>query len=157
MVFACPNNTPLPCSKLQVASVKGTPTVPFRFCGAPLQNPPSPDRLSQLIPDSIPDLIKDARSRVADYLTPSVRLGVTGLARAGKTVFITALVRNLVSGGRLPFFTPDAEGRIVRAYLEPQPDDAVPRFDYETHMACLEADPPTWPESTRRLRTARDD
>ncbi|HEY8195039.1 MAG TPA: YcjX family protein, partial [Hyphomicrobium sp.] len=77
------------------------------------------------------DLIKDAQSRLGDYLTPSARLGVTGLSRAGKTVFITALVRNLVSGGRLPFFAPDAEHRIVRAYLEPQPDDSVPRFDYE--------------------------
>ena len=120
-----------------------------------MQNTPPPDRLSQLIPDRLPDLIKDARERLADYLTPSVRLGVTGLARAGKTVFITALVRNLVSGGRLPFFTPDAEGRIVRAYLEPQPDDAVPRFDYEAHMACLEADPPTWPDSTRRVSELR--
>jgi hypothetical protein len=25
-----------------------------------------------------------------------------------------------------PAFTPDAEGRIIRAYLEPQPDDSVP-------------------------------
>ena len=33
--------------------------------------------------------------------TPSVRLGVTGLSRAGKTVFITALVHNLLHGGRL--------------------------------------------------------
>ena len=26
-----------------------------------------------------------------------------------------------------------ASGRIARARLEPQPDDAVPRFDYENH------------------------
>lgn len=102
-----------------------------------------------------PDLLQDARSFISDYLTPSVRLGVTGLSRSGKTVFITALVRNLTSGGRLPFFVPDAEGRIVRAYLEPQPDDAVPRFDYEAHMAHLEATPPRWPESTRRVSELR--
>ncbi|MEC6999181.1 YcjX family protein [Brucella abortus] len=29
-------------------------------------------------------------------------MGVTGLSRAGKTVFISALVHNLVHGGRLP-------------------------------------------------------
>lgn len=108
----------------------------------------------------MPDLttsavLKDAQVRLAGYLTPSVRLGVTGLARAGKTVFITALVRNLVSGGRLPFFTPDAEGRIVRAYLEPQPDDQVPRFDYEAHLAELLGDPPAWPDSTRRISQLR--
>ena len=101
------------------------------------------------------DLLRDAQTRLGGYLTPSVRLGVTGLARSGKTIFITALVRNLVSGGRLPFFSADAEGRIVRAYLEPQPDDAVPRFDYEGHLADLAADPPRWPDSTRRISELR--
>jgi hypothetical protein len=92
---------------------------------------------------------------LADMMTPTLRLGVTGLSRAGKTVFITALVRNLISGGRLPFFFPEAEGRIERAYLEPQPDDAVPRFDYEAHLATLGVDPPDWPQSTRRLSQLR--
>ena len=50
-------------------------------------------------------------------------------------MFITALVRSLVAGGRLPFFAAMAEGRVARAYLEPQPDDAVPRFAYEEHLA----------------------
>jgi predicted YcjX-like family ATPase len=88
-------------------------------------------------------------------VTPTMRLGVTGLSRAGKTVFITALIRNLVSGGRLPFFSPEAEGRIERVYLEPQPDDKVPRFDYEAHLETLGSDPPAWPESTRRLSQLR--
>ena len=100
-------------------------------------------------------MLKDAQVRLAGYLTPSLRLGVTGLARAGKTVFITALVRNLVTGGRLPFFVPDADGRIVRAYLEPQPDDQIPRFDYEAHLAELLGDPPAWPDSTRRISQLR--
>ena len=88
-------------------------------------------------------------------MTPTVRLGVTGLARSGKTVFITALVRNLVAGGRLPYFAAMAEGRIARAYLEPQPDDSVPRFAYEEHLAELASDPPQWPESTRRISQLR--
>ena len=75
-----------------------------------------------------------AGAMLTDMMTPTLRLGVTGLSRAGKTIFITALIRNLVSGGRLPFFMPEAEGRIERAYLEPQPDDEVPRFDYEAHL-----------------------
>jgi uncharacterized protein len=101
------------------------------------------------------EFLKDAQSRLGDYLTPAIRLGVTGLSRAGKTVFITALVRNLVTGGRLPFFVPDAEGRIVRAYLEPQPDDSIPRFDYEAHLDELLGDPPAWPDSTRRISELR--
>lgn len=99
--------------------------------------------------------VRDAGAFMTDLMTPALRLGVTGLSRAGKTVFITALIRNLVSGGRLPFFAPHAQRRIQRAYLEPQPDDAVPRFDYEAHVAALSADPPSWPESTRRISEVR--
>ena len=33
---------------------------------------------------------------------PVLRLGVTGLSRAGKTVFITSLVANLINRGRMP-------------------------------------------------------
>jgi hypothetical protein len=100
-------------------------------------------------------ILRDAQARLTDFVTPSIRLGVTGLSRAGKTVFITALVRNLISGGRLPFFAADAEHRIVRAYLEPQPDDSVPRFDYEAHLADLLSSPPRWPESTKRISELR--
>ena len=99
--------------------------------------------------------LKGAGARLSGLATPTVRLGVTGLARSGKTVFITALVRNLRVGGRLPFFAAMAEGRITRAYLEPQPDDNVARFAYEEHLAELAADPPRWPESTRRVSQLR--
>jgi predicted YcjX-like family ATPase len=99
--------------------------------------------------------LRGAVDTVADWMTPTVRLGVTGLARSGKTVFITALVRNLVEGGRLPFFGPVAEGRILRAYLTPQPDDDVPRFPYEEHLAVLGREPPDWPESTSRVSQLR--
>ena len=83
----------------------------------------------------------------AGLFNPTVRLGVTGLSRAGKTVFITALVHHLLHGGRLPVFEALASGRIARARLEPQPDDAVPRFDYETHVRAL-IEERRWPEST---------
>lgn len=105
--------------------------------------------------DTTRQAIHRAGMLLTDMMTPTLRLGVTGLSRAGKTVFITALIRNLVSGGRLPFFFPEAEGRIERAYLEPQPDDAVPRFDYEGHLETLGANPPEWPESTWRLSQVR--
>jgi predicted YcjX-like family ATPase len=84
----------------------------------------------------------------------NIRLGVTGLSRAGKTVFITALVHNLVHGGRLPLFKAYASGRISGAILQPQPDDAVPRFDYEAHVADM-VDQRLWPESTRRISELR--
>ena len=81
------------------------------------------------------------------FFNPTVRLGVTGLSRAGKTVFITALVHGLTRGGRFPIFEPFATGRIARARLEPQPDDAVPRFDYENHLRAL-IEERRWPNST---------
>ncbi|WP_336800459.1 YcjX family protein [Kaistia sp. MMO-174] len=92
--------------------------------------------------------------RAADLVSPTVRLGVTGLARAGKTVFITALVHNLVHGGRLPLFRAYSTGRVTGARLEPQPDDDVPRFDYEDHVRAL-VDQRIWPDSTYRISELR--
>ena len=40
----------------------------------------------------------------SSFFNPTVRLGVTGLSRAGKTVFITALIHGLTRGGRFPVF-----------------------------------------------------
>ncbi len=105
--------------------------------------------------DPAADALREARAMAAGQAASTVRLGVTGLSRAGKTVFITSLVRNLVGDGRLPFFAAHAQGRIRRVYLEPQPDDAIPRFAYEDHLALLAADPPTWPEGTRRISQLR--
>ncbi|QDZ01915.1 GTP-binding protein YcjX [Nitratireductor mangrovi] len=92
--------------------------------------------------------------RAAGLVTPSLRLGVTGLSRAGKTVFISSLVHNLVNGGRLPMFEAQKSGRIARAFLEEQPDDAVPRFQYEDHIDALVKER-RWPESTRAVSELR--
>ena len=96
-----------------------------------------------------------ARS-LGDYFSGGrLRLGVTGLSRSGKTVFLTALVNNLIAGARLPVLAASAEGRITRARLEPQPDDAVPRFAYEEHLASLTGPDRRWPQSTRRISQLR--
>jgi uncharacterized protein len=91
----------------------------------------------------------------APFSDPVIRLGVTGLSRAGKTVFITSLVANLMDRGRMPQLVAAANGSIRTAWLQPQPDDTVPRFDYETHLARLTAPDPTWPEGTRRISELR--
>ena len=103
---------------------------------------------------SFSDIVEEARlsaRALMDYgdhfFTPTVRLGVTGLSRAGKTVFITALINGLTRGGRFPVFEPFATGRIARARLAPQPDDAVPRFNYEGHVRTL-LEERRWPNST---------
>ena len=106
----------------------------------------------------ITDEVQIALGNLADFagdvVTPSVRLGVTGLSRSGKTVFITALVHNLMHGGRLPLFEPLASGRLAGARLSPQPDDTVPRFAYENHVAAL-VDERIWPTSTRQVSELR--
>lgn len=92
--------------------------------------------------------------RASSFLDPSIRIGVTGLSRAGKTVFITALVHNLLHQGRLPLFSAQHDGRITKTYLEQQPDDAVPRFQYEDHINALLKDR-IWPDSTRSISQLR--
>ncbi len=89
------------------------------------------------------------------FFEPVVRLGVTGLSRAGKTVFITSLVANLIDRARMPQLLAAAQGRILTAYLQPQPDDTVPRFDYETHLAAMTGPNPHWPQSTRAVSQLR--
>ena len=71
------------------------------------------------------------------FAEPTLRLGVTGLARAGKTVFITSLVANLMNRGRMAQLSAERDGRIEAAYLQPQPDDTVPRFYFENHLGAL--------------------
>lgn len=86
---------------------------------------------------------------------PVVRLGVTGLSRAGKTVFITSLVANLMDRGRMHALRAAADGSLKAAWLQPQPDDTVPRFDFERHLAALTGPTPHWPDGTRHVSQLR--
>ncbi|MFB2595620.1 YcjX family protein [Paracoccus sp. p4-l81] len=91
----------------------------------------------------------------APFSDPVVRLGVTGLSRAGKTVFITALVANLMNRGRMQAFRAAHDGTIRAAFLQPQPDDTLARFDYEGHLAALTGPDPRWPDGTRSISQLR--
>ncbi len=86
---------------------------------------------------------------------PVIRLGVTGLARSGKTVFITSLVANLLDRGRMPQLVAAADGRIEAAYLQPQPDDTIARFAFEENLAALTGPTPHWPDNTRGVSELR--
>lgn len=89
------------------------------------------------------------------FFEPVIRLGVTGLSRAGKTVFITSLIANLLDRGRMPGLEAARSGRIEAAFLQPQPDDTVPRFEFERHLAALTGPTPHWPDSTRSVSELR--
>ena len=105
--------------------------------------------------DDLLDGIDRARRGIDGMFEPVLRLGVTGLSGAGKTVFITALVASLLHRGRMRLLKAEAEGRILAAMLQPQPDPEVPRFAYEDHLAALTGPSPHWPESTRQISQLR--
>ena len=105
------------------------------------------------------DAGRDALGRIGDaargLVRPELRLGVTGLRRSGKTVFVTSVLDNLLKAGRLPFLDAVAEGRYRAAQLKPQPDWAVPRFAYEEHLAALTGPDPRWPAATSAVSEIR--
>ena len=84
-----------------------------------------------------------------DYVMPrTVRLGVTGLARAGKTAFLTSLAANLLAHGAGLEVLPSLVGRVTRVSLAASGVSGLPRFDHGGHLAALAGDPPRWPERT---------
>ncbi len=105
--------------------------------------------------DSLERGLSDTQAGVSGMFEPVVRLGVTGLSRAGKTVFITGLVANLLNRGRMPQLSAAADGRILSAYLQPQPNDAVARFEFESHLSAMTGPTPSWPEGTRTISQLR--
>lgn len=105
--------------------------------------------------DEISRRLESMASSVSDIFEPTLRLGVTGLSGAGKTVFITALTANLLQRGRMPQLKAEAAGLIEAVVLQPQPDMTLPRFAYEDHMTALLGDTPRWPDSTRSVSELR--
>ncbi|MCC6720447.1 MAG: YcjX family protein [Acetobacteraceae bacterium] len=85
-----------------------------------------------------------------------LHLAVTGLSRAGKTVFITSLVENLLAlaGGRdtLPKFRAALEhhgdSRLRGVTLLPAGAGRLPRFDHAAHVAALAGEQAAWPART---------
>jgi predicted YcjX-like family ATPase len=89
-------------------------------------------------------------------LDRQLRLAVTGLSRAGKTAFITALVHQLQQAdASLELLTTAREGRLLGARRVVQSDLDVPRFPYDEALAALYDEPPRWPTPTRGISEIR--
>ncbi|WP_028116924.1 YcjX family protein [Ferrimonas senticii] len=94
-------------------------------------------------------------------LDQHLRVGVTGLSRAGKTALITSIIHQLThanqSGGsrHLPMWQVLNEGRLLGVQRQLQPDLTILPFDYDGAMAALTETPPRWPESTKGLAEIR--
>jgi predicted YcjX-like family ATPase len=96
------------------------------------------------------DLFEAARGFIP--VRRRVRIGVTGLRRAGKTSLLTSLAVNLLATGRgvnaLPALTTHLAGRKLKVALTPSGAESLPRFDAIGKSAALAADPPGWPKPT---------
>ncbi|MDI1347595.1 MAG: YcjX family protein [Pseudolabrys sp.] len=93
----------------------------------------------------VPDLTELARGS-------TVWLAVTGLSRAGKTVFITSLVHNLLSAlhnpNRMPLLKVVGDGRLIAARLEGAKAHLLPRFPYADNIETMAKTPAGWPQAT---------
>ncbi|MBI1204038.1 MAG: YcjX family protein [Rhodopseudomonas sp.] len=98
------------------------------------------------------DLLSGAPDLTELVKGSTVSLAVTGLSRAGKTVFITSLVHNLLSAlhqpHRMPLLKVVGEGRLVAARLAGHPASRLPRFPYEQNIEHMAATPADWPART---------
>ena len=76
---------------------------------------------------------------------------MTGLARAGKTAFLTSVAANLLALGAgrpaLPLLRQRLGGRLSVG-LAPVGASEVPRFDHAAHLAALAREPAEWPART---------
>jgi predicted YcjX-like family ATPase len=91
----------------------------------------------------------------------TIRLAVTGLSRAGKTVFTVSLIGNLLAMGQrrlnalpaLAKLLDDGAGgsRLLGVEIEPSGAQRIPRFPYESHREDLAGGPGAhWPPSTEQ-------
>ena len=110
------------------------------------------EKLLAGLSDRTADLVE---GMAAPFAEPVVRLGVTGLARAGKTVAITSMIQNLLNQGGMPLLSASGDGRVIGARLSEQPDLTLPRFAFEDHRDALLGDPARWPESTSSISQFR--
>lgn len=92
---------------------------------------------------------------VRGVLPRRVTIGVTGLARSGKTALLTSIAANLLAAGAglptLPALTVRLGGRPLGVRLAAAGAEGMPRFPAEDTLAALVRDPPAWPERTRNV------
>ena len=112
-------------------------------------------RLAGLAAASL-DAIASALASASPLQHNSYRLAVTGLQRAGKTVFVTSFVHALLHAKdapieAFPFFPWRERVRAVELLDIP----GLPRFPYAERLAELLAEPPRWPAPTEGLSGVR--
>ncbi|KAA5605595.1 YcjX family protein [Roseospira marina] len=98
-----------------------------------------------------------------DLLARRIYLGVTGLSRAGKTVFVTSLIHNLLRADtraeECPLRGLDVfdEDRLIGGSLRHDANATVPEFPYRKALQAITGESPQWPEPTRGISRIRID
>lgn len=96
----------------------------------------------------LPDQLRIFGQRLANQ---HLRLGITGISGAGKTAFLTSLVRQLTQAPchTLPFFQVTQQGRYLGGQCVPNTVAARARFPFELNLQQLQHG--QWPASTTGL------
>jgi len=96
--------------------------------------------------------LQRAPEMLAQHLSMRADIAVTGLRRAGKTVFITSCIQNLLSARQakdaLPALTALREGRLIAANEIEATTIDVPLFPTRAYVRALAGEMPHWPEPT---------
>ncbi len=115
-------------------------------------------RARSLIPARLPDwdrLEGQLRAVGATLLDRRLKIAVTGLARSGKTVFITSLAHHLERGIGLPFLNAVADRRYLGAVPARNVPAGITPFPYRAHHAALAGETPHWPAPSTDLSLLR--
>lgn len=102
---------------------------------------------------NVPEL-PEVPGKIKNFFTPTLKLGVTGLAQSGKTVFISALAHNLVHSGNLELLEAKNKGRIKSVSVQNRPNENISRFDFESNIKKI-IDERVWPDSTYQISELR--
>lgn len=98
-----------------------------------------------------------------DLMARRLAVGVTGLSRAGKTVFVTSLVHTLLRADAdapespLRGFDPFDDGRLIGGVVRHDANATIPEFPYRKAVDAITGETPAWPEPTRGISRIRLD
>ncbi len=79
----------------------------------------------------------------------TIKVAVTGLARSGKSVFLTSLINQLIANDKLNFLHDKLDRKFVARLLPP--DSVYTRFDYYSKLKAFRAKDPKWPKATKSI------
>jgi predicted YcjX-like family ATPase len=114
--------------------------------------------------DSFKTNMRDAAQRLSEWAESAlnethIRIAITGLSQAGKTVFITSAINNLLALGHgrntLPklqdCLKANGANLLKRVSIAPAGATTTPQFDYQKKLDDLASGMPTWPPRTEDL------